>query len=358
MKVWKRSSVRHGGVSSRTSWPELGEQLCGRRDRAHALRVDRDVRGWSGRDCDAEARRRLRGRLRERPLGRRRPPGIARLVAGQDVEEMSGVLDAPGQRPRGGEALERPERRGRNAAAGRLQPEEATARCRDPDRPSSVRRVSGRNEAGCECRRCAAARPSGRELRAPRVPCRAVQLRLGERDRPELGRVRLADDHEPRLTDAADDRGVEVRDVLGVRARGVRRPDARSRCEILHRDRHPAERSIARGRVEGTSSRERLLGAHRDERVEEWVEPLDPLERDGDELLGRDLAAANELRLLDGREERELHRGEPTSVGKWRGPDLNRLPWGNRHDPPPSRLMTGNRCVLPAGTAGLRPPAD
>ena len=62
-------------------------------------------------------------------------------------------------------------------------------------------------------------------------------------------------------------------------------------------------------------SRERLLGADRDEGVEQRVEPLDPLERQrATSSDGGDLAGPHEPRLLDGREERELHRGEPTSA--------------------------------------------
>ena len=268
--------------------------------------------------------RRLGHRLRERPLGRRRPPRISRLVAGENVEDVGGVLDGMRERARGGEALERTERRARDAPARGLEPEQAATGCGDPDGAAAVGRVSRRHESRCKGCRRATARAARRQLEVPGVPGRAIQLRLGERDSPELRRVRLADDDEPGLADPPHDGAVEVRDVIGVGTRRVRRADAGGRCQVLDGDRNPAERCVAVRRVDESGSFERLLSADSDERVQRRIEPCDPLEGVPDELRGGDLATADEPRLLDGREERELHLGEPTSVRKWRGPDLNR----------------------------------
>ena len=51
-------------------------------------------------------------------------------------------------------------------------------------------------------------------------------------------------------------------------------------------------------------------------------------------------------RLLESREERELHLGEPTSVRKWRGPDLNRRHHGFQPCALPAELpRRGERSV-------------
>ena len=256
----------------------------------------------------------LECRLGERLGGRRRPPRIAGLVPCHDVEQVGRILDRPRERPGGGQALQRSERGARNPSARRLQPEQPAARGRNADRASAVGRVRCRNETGRE--RCGgtSARPTRRQLGVPRIPRRPVELGLRERDRPELGRVRLADDNEARLEKSPHDGEVEVGDVLGVRSRGVGRPDTGGRREILDPDRHAAKRGVAGGRVDGSRSLERLVRAHGDERVEGRVEPLDALERRRHELPRGDLSCAHEPGLVDCREERELHRGEATSV--------------------------------------------
>ena len=164
MNLSKRSGSRHGGVSSRTSCPSSARSVGGGCERGDALGIDGYVDRRRGGDRDAEARRLLARRLGERPLGRRRPPRIARLVAGEDVEEVRGVLDRPRDGTSGRKALERAERRARHPPAGGLQPEEAAARRWDADRAASVRSVSDRHEPRGQRRRSAAARAAGREL--------------------------------------------------------------------------------------------------------------------------------------------------------------------------------------------------
>ena len=286
---------------------EAREQLGGDRGRAHALRRDGRVDRRSRRDRDAQRPSGFRELCRERPLGRRRPPRIARLVARDDVEEGGRVCDRTRHRPGGGETFERAERRVRDPTAGGLQPEESAARRRDPDRASTVRGVRDRHEPGGDGCGRTPARPARREVGVPGVPRRSVEIRLRERDGAELRRVGLADDDEPGLADASHDGGVEVGDVLGIGPGRVRRADPGRRGEILHTDRNAAKRRVAGSRVDVRCRGERLLAADRDERVQRRIELVDAGERELDELRRRDLTLADQPRLLERREERELH---------------------------------------------------
>ena len=237
----------------------------------------------------------------------------------------NGALDT---RPRDGFRPKRPQ----HDAGMRIEP------------PPSVAWAIGTRPADDGCRRTAA-RSSGREIGVPGVASRSVEVGLRERDGAELGRVRLPDDHESRIADPADDGRVEVRDVVGVGVRRVRRPDARGRGEILDRDRNSAERCVGGCRVRRSRRCEGFVTADGHERVQRRIDPLDPFEAQLDELDGRRLASSNEPRLLDGREERELHRAEPTSLEKWRGPDLNRRHHGFQPCALPAELpRRGDQC--------------
>ena len=144
------------------------------------------------------------------------------------------------------------------------------------------------------------ARTARRQLEVPWVPGRAVQVRLGKRDRSELGSVRLADDHEPGLSEPADDGGVVVGDEICVRAGGECRSNPRGRGEILHCDRHASKRGIAVRLVYGARLRERVVSPESDEGVELRIEASDSLEVKLHQLHGGDLSGPNEPRLLDG----------------------------------------------------------
>lgn len=80
-------------------------------------------------------------------------------------------------------------------------------------------------------------------------------------------------------------------------------------------DRDASERLLARRRVDDRGKSKGVFGADRDECVQRGVKTVDPVERELNELGRADLSTANEPRLLDGREERELHRGDATSRG-------------------------------------------
>ena len=129
--------------------------------------------------------------------------------------------------------------------------------------------------------------------------------------RPELGRVRLPDHDEAGVLQPADDGRVEVGHVVGERPRGEGRPDPGRLVQILDRQRHAAERPV--GQL-GSRRRPRLLGADGDEGVQLGVEPLDPAEVQLDQLRGGDLAAPDEIGLLDRRQEGELVHSVRSSI--------------------------------------------
>ena len=251
--------------------PEIREQRGGRRRRAAThVGVDGDVdrRGRRDRDRGAVAGGSGVARRKVVPEGApttgrpaRSPARTSSSAAASSTDRVSGPAV---ERP-----FERGERRARDAPARRLQPEEPAAGGRDPDRAAAVGPVRGGDEARCQRSRGASARSAGRPLRVPRVARRAVELRLGEGGRPELRRVRLADDDEACVAEPANDGHVEVGDVVGERAGGVRRPDAGGRGEILDGDRDAAERARRPELVSiGAARSERLVCADRDERVE------------------------------------------------------------------------------------------
>ena len=204
MKCTIISSVCHGGVASTTSWPSTVSSSAAACAAAAQVGIDRHRRRRLRRHRDPQASRLLVGFGEERPLRRRRDVEVARLVAAHHVEERRRI--AHGARDRPGRAepeRARHERRGGDAPARRLDAEEPAARRRDADRAAAVAAVRDRREPGCDRGGGAAARAAGRARRVPRVAAVAVQLRLGHRDRPELGRVRLADDREAGVADLA-----------------------------------------------------------------------------------------------------------------------------------------------------------
>jgi hypothetical protein len=73
----------------------------------------------------------------------------------------------------------------------------------------------------------------------------------------------------------------------------------------LDGDRHPGERPLVAG-LDGVGGRQGALGVDLDERVDPVVEVVDPLERGGDDLARRDLAAAHERGELLDRLEHEI----------------------------------------------------
>ena len=135
----------------------------------------------------------------------------------------------------------------------------------------------------------------------------------------ELRAVRLADDHEARGLEL----GVEVRVVIGDVADLLQQPVAEvvrlvgeRPVEILHHDRHAAERAV--GRVSVASSRARSKRS--------WMTAfsagltlLDARDRGFDELDRCDLAVADQLRLRGRVDQRRVvvHRLDDGSVRSW-----------------------------------------
>ena len=62
-------------------------------ERRNAVRMNGHVNWRRGGHRNSQSPDRSSGLVGERPLGRRRPPGIARFVPGEDVEQRSGIGD-------------------------------------------------------------------------------------------------------------------------------------------------------------------------------------------------------------------------------------------------------------------------
>ncbi len=284
---------------------EAREQICGVFQGGDAIGVHGCLDRRLGGHRDSETAGRSAGLVRERSLGGRRPPGIARLVAGQDVEQRGGVCDGPGDRPGGREALERRERRCGDSSSRRLEAEDAAAGGGNPDRSASVGAVCERHEPGRQGGGSSSTGPTGRALRIPRIPGHAVELGLRECHGSELRRVRLAEEHESGVAQPSNDRGVEVGHVVGERAARVRRTNACGRREVLDCDRDASKRAIVDGGICCSRVFECLVTADGDERVQDGVESGDALEVELRELDCGEPALSNEARLLGGREERK-----------------------------------------------------
>ncbi len=147
MKSPNSSSEPHGGVASSTEWPSSASSAAA----SSAAATHSGATGASiGGEVVSATRSRPGSRadlLGERPLGRRRPPRVAGLVAGHHVEQRGSVEHRPGQRAARREALEPAVRRRRDAAARGLDPEQPAARRRNADRAAAVAPVRGRRHA-------------------------------------------------------------------------------------------------------------------------------------------------------------------------------------------------------------------
>ena len=202
----------------------------------------------------------------------------------------------------------------RHAPAARLQPHQAAAGGRDPDRSAAVVAVRERQHPGRDRRRRAAARATGRALQVPRVAGGPGVTRLGGRQDPELRQVGHADDHEPRLAQPPDQVGRVVGPVAVQEARAVVERHPLDRHVALDRDRHAGERRrvVDRDRVGGG---QRAVAVDLDERVQGALERLDPAQRGLDHLARARAARPHERSRLLGRGEGEVvHHRQPTSL--------------------------------------------
>jgi hypothetical protein len=180
----------------------------------------------------------------------------------------------------------------RRSPARRFQADQAAACSGNADRSAAIARTGDRNHARGDGRSGAAARATRRVCGAPGILRRTVQRRLRDADEAELGRVRLADEHEPGLAPTLDDLAVDGRHVVLEQARSRRRRHAADvRHEIFDEHRYARERALGEpvsdrgaGRVEQGS----------DHRVERRIAPLDALDCGLQQLTSADFALAHQ----------------------------------------------------------------
>ena len=180
------------------------------------------------------------------------------------------------------------------------------------DRAAAVGRRDQRHQAADERRGRAAARPTRRAIELPRVARRpehaVARLHVGA----ELRRVGLADRIGAGGAQAGDVDRIGGGDVVDEERRAVGRPHARDVLEVLHRERHAAERPevlAAQQPLLGVARRvERAIGMQRDDRVEGAVVALDPVEAALQHLHRRHVAAADARHQLG---QRHVRRKRP-----------------------------------------------
>ena len=242
--------VERGEVDALDVMAERLEQLARRRSTA---------RTQSG-ALSAPSRRRVRSPMRSRPgrradlvaerAGRRRRGvRIAGARRRRRVEHERGVAHRAGEhelvRERAPVLAEvRAERR---AGAGRLQPDDAAHRRRETgsSRPCRCRA----RPRPCPTRprpRLPPLEPPGRAREVPRIVRGAVGERLGGDARRELGRVGLADEHEPGARESAPRaRCRRARSTAGASAAACRSGTGRPRCGTPRPSRGTARRAAA-----------------------------------------------------------------------------------------------------------------
>ena len=179
-----------------------------------------------------------------------------------------------------------------------LEAEEPARARRDADRTAAVAGVGERHHARRNRGRAATARSSGRPGEVPRIVRGAVGVRLGRRQQPELGCVRLPDDHASRGAESRE----EVRVVVGDDPEVAEEPVAEVErfageraVEVLDEDRYAAEGPV--GRIVGLGAG--ALVAPVDHRVEVGVDRVDAFEGGVDELARREHTVAHQGGLID-----------------------------------------------------------
>ena len=168
----------------------------------------------------------------------------------------------------------------RDAPARRLEPDQAAARGRDPDRAAAVVAVGDRHHARGHRRRRAAAGAAGRAVERPRVARGAEAARLGGRQDPLSRAASVL----PTITNPAS-RSRRTRNASWsahevaeqVAAHRHRHPG--DGPVVLDRDRHAGERArIARARSPSRGG-QRGLGGDVRERVDRRLQLVDPAQR-------------------------------------------------------------------------------
>ena len=242
------------GSASSTWWPSSAQSRAVSAQHAQALRVHRRAVRRPGREGDAQRAGIGADLLQERSRRRRRGVGIAgaraarsRRAARRCRARVSVTACSAEQPPSPSPAY------GRHgvAPARRLEPDQPAARGRRADRAEAVGGVGHRQHARAHRGRRAAARAAGDAREVPRVPRRPVQLRLAGEREPELAGVGAAEDDEagalePRRR-ARCRRPAAGRRRRSASSRVMRHAGERGR-EVLHEERHAAERPVGQAR--------------------------------------------------------------------------------------------------------------
>jgi hypothetical protein len=123
-------------------------------------------------------------------------------------------------------------------------------------------------------------------------------------DERELGHVKLAEKHRPRLLEPFDGRGSARGEVAAEDARrSARRRDACGVEEVFHRQRNPVQRAelaAARERLLGPPCRRNgMVGGHVEVTVNPSIDTLDAFEIGVDRLERRHFAGADPARQGD-----------------------------------------------------------
>ncbi len=258
-----------------------------------ALRCDLDAQGVVRGDPDAQAPR-VDGDLVLEPtrVGRRHVPRAA-VQLGEHVQRRGGVGHGARHDTRGRRGRHRLDPVGDAVATG-LEPDQAVARGRDADRSAAVGGVRDRRHARRDRGARTARGAAGCVVRVPRVAGDAEPLRLGHGDGAELGRRRLAHEHEAGRAQARHRRVVDQLGVLGHGARPVRRRPSLDAVQVLDRDRHAGEgrQLVGRGRRHQLGRRRSIgpgpLVVAQGEGVERRVQPVDPVQVQVERLGGAD----------------------------------------------------------------------
>ena len=165
-------------------------ELPGRSLRCRArLVVDGYAERGAEREANRYAHRRLPCRVDEVPRRRADPMMIARLVAGHHIERQRRVERRAGDRTVGRCSSADVAEIGanRDAAAARLQADDAAAGRRYPNRAAEVAALGQPDHARRDCGRATARGAAGGKLEVPRVAGHAEAGRLGDRSKPSSG---------------------------------------------------------------------------------------------------------------------------------------------------------------------------
>ena len=128
-------------------------------------------------------------------------------------------------------------------AVGRLQPGQAAQRGRVADRAAGIGAERAHHQPRRDAGTRAAGRSTGEMLAVPRIACRRPGQVEGRTTVGELMRRQLAEQDGTGLMQLRDGGGVEIRDIVGARARVARRADAGGAVDVLQRERNAVHRA-------------------------------------------------------------------------------------------------------------------